>query len=31
MTKEATLFKGGSTVFLINDAGKTEQLHVKKE
>ena len=29
--KEATLYKGGSTVFLINDAGKTEQLHVKKE
>ena len=30
MTKEARLYNGGTTAFLINGAGKTGQLHVKK-
>ena len=30
MTKEARLYNGGKTAFLISGAGKTGQLHVKK-
>ena len=30
MTKEARLYNGGKIVSSINDAGKTGQLHVKK-
>ena len=30
MTKEARLYNGGTTAFLINGAGKTGQPNVKK-
>ena len=30
MTNEARIYKEEKTVFSINDAGKTEQLHVKE-
>ena len=31
MIKEARLYNGGKTVSSVNGAGKTGQLHVKKE
>ena len=30
LTKEARIYNGGKTVSLINDVGKTGQLHIKR-